>query len=107
MSKVGVADDAITDYLNDPQIAVGETNLTMSDIMLQKYIALFLNMETWTDMRRYEYSTTIYEGLAKPVENQIPGEPWIQRSNIADDEPGVNTCLPQVENQGVVLWLFQ
>jgi hypothetical protein len=107
MQKVGVNEPEINAYVDDPMISMGEGNLTISDIMIQKYIALFLNIESWNDMRRYQYDTNVYPDLQKPVVNQLPGNPWIQRSNVADDEPGVNTCLPQFENQGVVLWLFQ
>ncbi|WP_194777239.1 SusD/RagB family nutrient-binding outer membrane lipoprotein [Pararhodonellum marinum] len=106
MAKVGVAESAINAYLSDPMIATGADNLELKDIMLQKYIALYLQIETWTDMRRYQYDTEVYPGLAQPILNQIPGSPWIQRSNIADDEPGTNTCLPEVPNQGIILWLF-
>jgi hypothetical protein len=105
LAKVGVADP--TPYLTNPEIAVGETNLAMADIMLQKYLALYLQIETWTDMRRYQYDPTVYVGIEKPINNQIPGEPWIQRSKLADNEPGVNTCIPEVPHQGVPLWLFE
>lgn len=107
MQKVGVGEDAIADFMSSEEIAVGAENLTISDVMLQKYVALYLQMETWTDMRRYQYDPQVYVGLEKPIEIQIPGDPWIQRSNLADEEPGVNTCLPEVPNQGVTLWLFE
>jgi hypothetical protein len=68
---------------------------------------MYLQMETWTDMRRYQYAPNVYLGLQKPIDILLPGSLWIQRSNVADDEPGVNTCLPQFESQGSVLWLFQ
>jgi hypothetical protein len=107
MRKVGVAEDAIADFITSPEIAVGSGNLTISEVMLQKYAALYLQMETWTDMRRYQYDPQVYVGLKKPIDIQIPGDPWIQRSNLADEEPGVNTCLPEVPNQGITLWLFE
>lgn len=107
MRKVGIAEPDIAAFVSNPEIAVGADNLTISDIMLQKYIALFLQMETWTDMRRYQYDPQVYVGLEKPIEIQLPGDPWIQRSNIADEEPGVNTCLPEVPTQDVPLWLFE
>lgn len=103
--KVGVTNTA--PYLTHPEIAVGDVNLTMTDILLQKYIALYLQIETWTDMRRYQYDPAIYVGIQKPMNNQIPGNPWVQRSKIADNEVGVNTCIPEIPNQGVTLWLFE
>jgi len=107
MAKVGVTNAAMETYMANLKISMGAPNLQLTDIMMQKYIALFLQMETWTDMRRFQYSTDIYPDLKQPIINQIPGGPWIQRSNIADEEPGTNTCLPEIPNQGVVLWLFQ
>lgn len=107
LTKVGVAPEAATAFVQNPEIAVGAENLTISDIMLQKYLALYLQIETWTDMRRYQFDPAVYAGLQKPTVNQIPGSPWAQRSNIADDEPGVNTCLPEIPDQGVTLWLFE
>ncbi|MFP4096595.1 MAG: SusD/RagB family nutrient-binding outer membrane lipoprotein [Cyclobacteriaceae bacterium] len=109
MRKVGVSEDELSNYLSDPQISMGATNLALRDIMVQKYIALYLQIETWTDLRRYQYDNNVYPDLTGPVTNQIDpvSRPWVQRANIADDEPGRNTCIPEVENQAQVLWLFQ
>ena len=50
--------------------AVPQTSdeLKLSDIMLQKYIALWVigSLETWVDMRRYNYSSDVYIGFAPP-----------------------------------------
>ena len=45
-------------YLATPSVVPTAANLTLSKIMLQKYIALFGIgvMEVWTDMRRYNYT---------------------------------------------------
>ena len=109
MSKVGVTTENINAYLSSPAIAIGAANLTLANVMLQKYIALYLQIETWTDMRRYQYDPNVYLGLQKPEgdRNQLPNGGWIQRSNIPDDEPGTNTCLPEILHQGVPLWLFE
>ena len=42
--------------------------LKLSDIMLQKYIACWVigSLETWADMRRYNYSSDVYTGFAAP-----------------------------------------
>lgn len=48
-----------TAYLNNPQIVPTDANaLTISKIMMQKYIAMFGFgiLETWLDMRRYHYT---------------------------------------------------
>ena len=107
MEKLGVVPAEIEAYINSPQISAGAENLTLSDILMQKYIALFLNMETWTDMRRYDYDPDIYVGLEKPGTNFIDGNPWIQRGNYPDNEPGRNTSLPEVGDQSEEVWLFE
>jgi hypothetical protein len=51
-------------YLANPAIVPTSANLTLSHIMLQKYIALYGYgaQETWVDMRRYHY-TDLENGL--------------------------------------------
>jgi len=104
MEKLGVDAPAITAYTTNPVITKAG-NITVTDIMLQKYIALFLQMETWTDMRRYQYSATVYPGLKMPFKNLL-GTVYVQRAKYPDNEPGRNPNVPQVANQAVKLWLF-
>jgi len=47
---------AINTYLASPAVAQGAGTLTMSDIMLQKYIAMGCSIENWNDMRRFNFS---------------------------------------------------
>ncbi len=47
---------AITAYLSSSAVAQGAGDLTMSDIMLQKYIAMGCSIENWNDMRRFDFS---------------------------------------------------
>jgi Starch-binding associating with outer membrane len=44
-------------------------NLTLSNIMLQKYIALFGfgSLETWTDLRKYHYDPAVYTSFNTAV----------------------------------------
>ncbi|ADY52406.1 hypothetical protein Pedsa_1851 [Pseudopedobacter saltans DSM 12145] len=106
MLKFGVSAGNISTYTSSPLIAKGANNFTLADIMMQKYIALFLQMETWTDMRRYQYDTNVYIGLTKPFKNLL-GTEWVQRGNYADNEPGRNPNVPKVASQAVKIWLFQ
>ncbi|MDB5202814.1 MAG: hypothetical protein JWQ27_2223 [Ferruginibacter sp.] len=64
-----------TNYLNGNDVKRSTATLTLSDIMLQKYIALWGwgFFETWVDLRRYHYTdidpTTglqVYNGFALP-----------------------------------------
>jgi hypothetical protein len=46
----------ITNYLASSAVAQSAGTLTMSDIMLQKYIAMGCSIENWNDMRRFNFS---------------------------------------------------
>lgn len=59
----------ITAYLASAAVAQTAGELTMKDIMLQKYVAMGFNIENWNDMRRFNFSAgniadygVIYEG---------------------------------------------
>lgn len=79
-------------------------DFTLSDLMTQKYIAMYLQPEQWTDMRRYHYSNNrnvygigdqneiIYPNLRRPYNLYAPywvdgltdkqkENTWIQRIN--------------------------
>jgi hypothetical protein len=47
---------AINTYLASSAVAQSAGTLTMSDIMLQKYLAMGCNIENWNDMRRFNFS---------------------------------------------------
>lgn len=66
MAPMNSAD--ISAYMTSAAVA-GAGNLTMSDIMLQKYVAMGCSIENFNDMRRFNYSTgnvggfgTVYPG---------------------------------------------
>lgn len=65
--KVSAADK--TAYLASAAVAQTPANLKLSDIMLQKYIALYIHgsAETWVDMRRYNYSPDVYTSFSLPT----------------------------------------
>ncbi len=64
--RLGVTLDTIEMYMTSSAIPQSSNELTVSDIMTQKYIALYLQPETWVDMRRYKYDSTVYKGLSYP-----------------------------------------
>ena len=79
MAKLGV--NGAT-YLSDPSVAMGAANLKLQNIMKEKYIADFLNPETYVDLRRYDYSTDVFKDMALPVDNDqgdYPGK-WLVRA---------------------------
>ena len=54
-----------TAFLTNVNIVPTAANLTISHIMLQKYVALFGYgmLETWTDLRKYHYNADIYKTM--------------------------------------------
>ncbi|MBV6646778.1 MAG: SusD/RagB family nutrient-binding outer membrane lipoprotein, partial [Cyclobacteriaceae bacterium] len=66
MTRVGVAGADIAAFLSGPTVPQSSASLTLSNIMMQKYVALYLQGETWVDMRRHDYDPQIYVGLQRP-----------------------------------------
>lgn len=69
MDFVGVSATNRDKYLASPAVVKDASALTISDVMMQKYIALWGigAAETWVDMRRYNYDNTIYKGFTLPT----------------------------------------
>jgi Starch-binding associating with outer membrane len=67
MDKIGVSVANRNIYLANPAfVPQNENLLTLKNIMEQKYIALFMNPEAWSDLRKYDYSQAIYTGFYYP-----------------------------------------
>jgi len=60
---------AMSAYLTGPCVKQNPAALTLSDIMQQKFISLFVwgNLEAWADMRKYNYDTSIFQGYTIPA----------------------------------------
>lgn len=57
----------IDSFLLSEAVAQTEAEISLKQIMCHKYIALFPSAtETWTDMRRMDFSAEVYEGFALP-----------------------------------------
>jgi len=63
-------------YLNNPLVVPAAANLTLSHVMLQKYISMYAwgVIETWVDMRRFHYTDLdpltgqqVYRDFAPPT----------------------------------------
>ncbi len=95
---------------------------TLSDLMMQKYIAMYMQPEQWTDLRRYHYSNNrngygigdskeiVYPGLRRPynlyqafwVDGLTDAEKentWVQRYNY-DPETEEKYNLAELERLG-------
>lgn len=85
MDKLGV-DGSV--YITESSIDVGMGNLMLHHIMKEKYIANFLNPETFVDFRRYNFSPNVFKDLALPADNadgEFPGE-WLVRAQYPSSE---------------------
>lgn len=68
-------DDAkISAYLASDAVCQNASDLKISDIMLQKYVAMGCSLENWNDMRRFNYSAgnikdfgVVYPGMDRSV----------------------------------------
>ena len=77
--RLGIGGD-FNAYRESQAVAQSASQLNIAHIMMQKYIALYMQPETWVDMRRYGYSNQAYPELQYP-ENALPlyeGR-WIMR----------------------------
>ena len=67
IAKTPISQADIATYLNSEAVGTAG-NLTLGKIMMQKFIALSFSLQNWNDMRRMDYSSTIYKGWAEPYE---------------------------------------
>ena len=60
---------AMNAYMASAAVKQSPATLLLSDIMQQKFIALYLYgpLEAWVDERKYAYNTTIFQGFTKPA----------------------------------------
>ena len=93
MDKIGVTSAAKTAYLSDPAVAVGAGAFTKDLLFKEKYIAMFLHPEAWTDARRYDYK---YKDFTLPANVVLStfirrvGYPSTEESRNAENVPGIS-----------------
>jgi hypothetical protein len=108
--KLGVSTTATSTYLAAPDVAVGVAGLKLERIMVEKYKALFLNGEAWTDLRRYDYDPAVYRDLALPerLNPELNGR-WIQRVNYPVTETARNAEVTAANFKPLneTMWLFK
>ncbi|MEH6407983.1 MAG: SusD/RagB family nutrient-binding outer membrane lipoprotein [Leeuwenhoekiella sp.] len=87
MDKLGVSASESAAYLTDSSVDVGAGNLTMALIMREKFIATFLNPESFVDLRRYDFDPNVFIGLELPVNhNEALNGQWIRRAQYPSSE---------------------
>ncbi len=72
-------------YLAQPTVAVGAAALTKNMIFKEKYIATYLNPETWNDARRFDYQ---YKDFTMPANAALPT--FIRRLDFPQRERSKN-----------------
>lgn len=107
MAKLGVT--AASDYLNNTQVAVGPSKLTLELIMREKQVALFLQPEAWNDVRRYDYNPAIFKGMTLPLNTDVSlGGQFIRRSGFPLDEINRNPSVAEaVKSLTTKVWWDQ
>ncbi len=86
MDRLGVSDDMRMAYMGHSSVDVGEAALSLEHIMHEKYIATFLGMEAWNDMRRHGFSDQIYKGFVEPID-----------PHFMNDQPAYRAVYPSSE----------
>jgi len=116
MDVLGIPADQSAAFMASEAVAQTASELTLSHIMIQKYIALTYSPEAWTDMRRcdycigadgtYDYDAGVYKGFKRPTyvyETAFPqDDDYIRRYQMAYYERYYNaskvTALGVFEN---------
>lgn len=104
MKNTGVADTDMTAYLSHASVNVGADNLTLSQILAEKYKAMFLIGDSWTDYRRYDY-------LNMPVPANLNVDlqgKFIQRFNYPASETSRNSGVAKQNIKPLTekMWMF-
>lgn len=104
MSLMGINASKIDAYLNSTSVVQNAANLTLSHIMIQKYIAMSYSPELWVDLRRMNYgadatgnyneATGVYKGFKRPSHVFIEAYPsqtdWPRRFAVPSYEINYN-----------------
>ncbi len=104
MQKLGISIESINSYLAHPSINIGAAELTLSRIILEKYKAMFLMGDIWTDVRKYNY-------LDFPMPNNVNPElegKRMQRMKYPSSELTRNSKNAEAnfKEPGTSMWIF-
>ncbi|HEX8356807.1 MAG TPA: SusD/RagB family nutrient-binding outer membrane lipoprotein [Segetibacter sp.] len=92
MDKIGVPAIEKNAYLANPVVAPGLAGFTIDHIFKEKYVAMFLHPESWTDARRYDYK---YKDFTLPQGALLSS--FIRRANYPTTELSRNaTNVPNI-----------
>ena len=77
----------ISAYLSSAAVCQDAGELTMSDIMLQKFVAMGCSIENWNDMRRFNFSAGNIEGFGVVYPGYGRGPLFKGQSQITGTSP--------------------
>ena len=90
IEETTLKDHALNQYNRFFEIKFKETDFTLADLMQQKYVAMYLQPEQWTDMRRYNYSSSGNGGNG--IKYVVPGKSPVaiyDVKNVHDGDPAL------------------
>lgn len=104
MAHLGIAGGTIDNFLASTSVVQNAASLTLSHIMIQKYLALSYSPELWVDLRRMDYCTDasgnyneaagVYKGFKRPSHVFTEAYPnatdWPRRFAVASYEINYN-----------------
>lgn len=100
MNKMGIPAADRDAYLTNPVVAAGVANFTKALLFKEKYVATFLQPETWTDARRFDYQ---YKDFALPQHALL--NTFIRRSGYPTSETSRNgENVPVIGSLADKLW---
>lgn len=104
MQKVGVSAANIDKYLTNAAVNVGASKLTLLNIIKEKYKAMFLIGDIWTDLRKYNY---LNFPMPTNVNPDIAGK-RIQRMRYPSSEltRNVTNAESNLKKPDVSMWIF-
>ncbi len=67
-----ISADQITTYLASAAVPQTPEDVTLRSVMEQKYLAMFLNPDSWSDLRRLDFDPAIYVNFVYPTRTVNP-----------------------------------
>jgi len=103
MEMLSVPQGEIDAYLAEATVSMGEAAFTIDDIFKEKWIALFLHPEAWTDARRHDYQYLNMD-LPANINPDLNGQ-FIRRLPYTDNEVSRNGAnVPSVTLLDRIFW---
>jgi hypothetical protein len=89
IEEAALVDHALNQYNRFFEIKLpGAGQFTIADLMQQKYVAMYLQPEQWTDMRRYNYSSS-----ANGISYAAPGQTPVYVYDVKNVHNGTNALF--------------